>query len=147
MGNENNTKKGCTCIFTPASEIKTPSLDGWLAEAKAGEYADQCGMYLFHNGIVRRTAKKQVRQGEESAPVAGMNFSYDREKVEKAMESASTMPGIYYIRVWLNEGSLKVGDNIMLVLVGGDIRPHVIDALQTMVGKIKNSCVSEQEKY
>jgi hypothetical protein len=35
----------------------------------------------------------------------------------------------------------------MLVLVGGDIRPRVIDALQFLVGKIKNECVTEQEIY
>ena len=34
----------------------------------------------------------------------------------------------------------------MLVLVGGDIRPHVIDALQTLVGTLKNECVSERER-
>ena len=57
------------------------------------------------------------------------------------------MAGIHYIRVWLNEGELRLGDDIMLVLVGGDIRPHVIDALQTLVGTIKNECVVEQELY
>ena len=36
-------------------------------------------------------------------------------------------------------------DDIMLVLVGGDIRPHVIDALQFLVGKLKTECVSEKE--
>ena len=40
-----------------------------------------------------------------------------------------------------------MGDDIMLVLVGGDIRPHVIDALQALVGEIKNHCVVEQEVY
>ncbi|MDD7408578.1 MAG: molybdenum cofactor biosynthesis protein MoaE [Anaerovoracaceae bacterium] len=147
MENEKNTDCSCACVFTPSTELKTPSLDSLLAEAKADSSADQCGMYLFHNGVVRRTAKKQVRQGEESAPVEGMDFSYDREKVEKAMAEATKLPGIHYIRVWLNEGNLNIGDNIMLVLVGGDIRPHVIDALQSLVGEIKNNCVAETEKY
>ena len=146
MKNGKNTSS-CTCVFTPSAEIKTPSLDAWLAEAKADSSADQCGMYLFHSGTVRATAKKQVRGGETSAPVEGMDFSYDREKVEQAISAAGTMPGINYIRVWLNEGGLKIGDSIMLVLVGGDIRPHVIDALQSLVGEIKNNCVSEKEKY
>ncbi len=35
----------------------------------------------------------------------------------------------------------------MLVLIGGDIRPHVIDALQSLVGEIKNHCVTETEKF
>ena len=40
-----------------------PSLDQWLAEAKADPKAAQCGMFLTHNGVVRVTPKKQVREG------------------------------------------------------------------------------------
>ena len=54
------------------------------------------------------------------------------------------MPGIGYVRVLLNEGQLEVGDNIMLVLIGGDIRPHAVDALQSLVGELKNHCVKER---
>lgn len=124
-----------------------PSLDGWMKEAKASPEAAQCGMFLFHNGVVRETAKAQVRQSIASDAVTGMEFSYDREKVEAALAEAANLPGIYYIRVWLAEGHLSVGDDIMLVLIGGDIRPRVIDALQSLVGEIKNHCVVEQELY
>ena len=54
-------------------------------------------------------------------------------------------PGIYYIKVWLNEGELTMGDDIMYVLIGGDIRPRVVDALHYLVGRIKNECVVETE--
>lgn len=57
------------------------------------------------------------------------------------------MDGIFYIKVWLNEGELSVGDDIMYVLIAGDIRPHVVDALQYLVGRIKNECVTEIELY
>jgi molybdopterin synthase catalytic subunit len=57
------------------------------------------------------------------------------------------MEGIRIVRVWMNEGELSVGDDIMYVLVGGDIRPHVIDALQALVGEIKQHCVTETEIY
>jgi len=129
-----------------AAKPAAPSLDVWLKEAKAAPSAKNCGMYLFHNGVVRQTAKAAVREGaENTAPVRGMHFSYDAAKVEKAREAALAMPGIAYVRVWLNEGELSVGDDIMLVLVGGDIRPHVIDALQALVGEIKQHCVTETE--
>ena len=123
-----------------------PSLDAWLREARRDAAARGCGMYLFHNGIVRETAKAAVREGAENcAPVRGMHFSYDAEKVEAAKAMALAMPGIRIVRVWLNSGELAVGDDIMLVLVGGDIRPHVIDALQALVGEIKQHCVTETE--
>ena len=97
---------------------ESPSMDAWLKEAKAAESAPRCGMYLAHN---------------------------DHEKVEQAAQEALTWEGIEYVKYWLNEGTLNVGDDIMYVFIGGDIRPHVIDALQKLVGKIKNELVSEVE--
>lgn len=123
-----------------------PSMDDWLREAKEQESAPKIGMYLFHDGVVRQSPRALVRRGEGSAkPVTGMLFSYDREKLDAAITAAYELEGIYYIRVWLNEGMLNVGDDIMRVLIGGDIRPHVVEALQYLVGRIKDECVSEQE--
>ncbi len=130
------------------AKATVPSLDLWLQEAKAEHNAKDCGMYLFHNGVVRESAKAAVREGAaDTAPVKGMRFSYDAEKVARAKDAALAMPGIQVVRVWLNSGQLRVGDDIMLVLVGGDIRPHVIDALQSLVGEIKQHCVREEEVY
>ena len=125
-----------------------PSVDQWLREAKAHPDAGKVGMYLTHNGVVRSTARSQVRQGDAGAkPVAGMYFSHNREKVLSAIAEAEKMEGVYYVRVWLNEGELQVGDDIMFVLIGADIRPHAVKALETLVGKIKNECVTEKELY
>ena len=124
---------------------EVPSMDAWLKEAKAHESAGKIGMYLTHNGTVRGTAKAQVRLGQDSAPVTGMVFSYDAAKVAAAIEAAYQLDGIYYIKVWLNEGELQVGDDIMYVLIGGDIRPHVVDGLQFLVERIKTECVVETE--
>ena len=129
-------------------KLQMPSMDQWLREAKAEKDAPLCGMYLAHNGTVRQTARALVRnRAEDTAPVSGMHFAWDRDKVARALEEARALPGIYHVRLWLNEGDLALGDDIMLVLVGGDIRPRVIDALQFLVGKIKNECVVEQEIY
>ena len=125
-----------------------PSMDTWLKEAKAHESAPKIGMYLTHNGVVRETAKAKVRLGvEDTKEVKGMLFSYDQEKVDAVIEDTYKMEGIFYIRVWLNEGELQVGDDIMYVLIGGDIRPRVVDALQYLVGRVKNECVMEKEVY
>ena len=124
---------------------ESPSMDAWLQEAKHHESAPQIGMYLSHNGIVRQSAKARVRYGEDAKDVTGMAFSYDQSKVDAVLADAEKLDGIYYIRVWLNEGELKVGDDIMYVLIGGDIRPRVVDALNYLVGRIKNECVTETE--
>ena len=110
-------------------KLTPPSMDAWLLEAKRHESAPKIGMYLTHNGVVRQSARAKVRQGAEDTTIA----------------DAYKMDGIYYIKVWLNEGELSLGDDIMYVLVGGDIRPHVVDALQYLVGRIKSECVTETE--
>lgn len=127
---------------------ESPSMDLWLKEAKAHESASKIGMYLTHNGIVRQSAKASVRQGvADTRPVTGMLFSYDAAKVEAILAETYKLDGIYYVKVWLNEGELQVGDDIMYVLIGGDIRPHVVDALQYLVGRIKQECVTETELF
>ena len=123
-----------------------PDITQWLSEAKADPQSSQVGMFLVHNGVVRETPKAKVRQGiDDGTTVQGMDFSYDAAKVEAAIAETYEMEGIFYIRVWLNEGRLTVGDDIMYVLIGGDIRPHVVDALQFLVEKIKTQCVTEIE--
>ena len=125
-----------------------PDLSAWLREAKAHPDADKVGMYLTHNGVVRSTARSLVRQGDDTArPVRAMAFSCDREKAEAALAEARSLPGVYYVRVWVNEGELQVGDDIMYVLIGADIRPHAVKALETLVGRLKNECVTERELY
>ena len=115
-----------------------PGIDAWLRELKAEPESAGVGMYLSHNGIVRAFS----RDGRE---VTGMELSVDRERLSSAIEEALLMPGIAQVRTWVNEGRLEVGDDIMYVLVGGDIREHVFDALMTLVRTIKTQVVREVE--
>ena len=125
----------------------SPSIDEWLKEAKTDPAALQEGMFLAHNGVVRQTPKAKVRQGiDDGSTVKGMEFSYDAAKVDVAIAETYKMDGIFHVRVWINEGMLELGDDIMYVLIGGDIRPHVVDALQFLVEKIKSECVTEIEQ-
>ena len=74
------------------TKTTVPSMDAWIKEAKEDKSAPECGMYLFHNGIVRQSARAKVRQGDISASdVKGMVFSYDKEKVEEAVENTQNM--------------------------------------------------------
>lgn len=124
-----------------------PSIDEWLKEAKAHPNALNEGMFLVHNGVVRQTPKAMVRQGiDDGSRVRGMEFAYDAAKVEEAVGATYKLDGIFHVKVWLNEGHLEVGEDIMYVLIGGDIRPHVVDALQFLVEKIKTECVMEIEQ-
>lgn len=125
----------------------SPSMDEWLKEAKTDPTALKEGMFLVHNGVVRQTPKAKVRQGiDDGSLVTGMQFAYDAAKVDRAIAETYKLDGIFSVRVWLNDGQLELGDDIMYVLIGGDIRPHVVDALQFLVEKIKSECVTEIEQ-
>lgn len=125
---------------------ESPSMDQWLKEAKAHPKAQESGMYLVHNGVVRKTPRDKVRYGiDDGSDVRGMEFSFDGVKVAKLIDETYNMDGIFYVKVWLNKGELSLGDDIMYAMVGGDIRPNVINALEFLIGKIKKECVREIE--
>jgi len=121
------------------ADTAPPSLDAWLAEVKHDPAAADVGMYLCHNGVVRSYSR-------DGRPVSGMELSVDRTRLEEAVAAAREMEGISVVRAWVNEGHLAVGDDIMYVLVGGDIRDNVFAALQELVRSIKSGVVSELEQ-
>jgi molybdopterin synthase catalytic subunit len=115
-----------------------PQYETWLGEMKSGPDSARIGMYLMHNGVVRGT----TRNGD---PVTGMDLTYDAERLSSIVDETRARPGIFAVKVWINQGRLSVGDDIMRVLVGGDIRENVFGALQEMVRLIKTECVKERE--
>lgn len=115
-----------------------PSLDAWLADVKAGPDTAGTGMYLVHNGVVRGTSR-------DGRPVTGMNLRVDRQRLAELLDLARLMEGVTFVKAWVNEGSLGIGDDIMYVLVGGDIRDHVFEALGALVRMIKTEVVTEEE--
>ena len=93
-------------------------VDDWICDVKAQPGSAAIGMILAHRGIVRGTSRS-------GGPVHGMALSADRDRLESVLAEASTRPGVFVVRGWVNEGSLAVGDDIMKVLVAGDIRDNV----------------------
>jgi molybdopterin synthase catalytic subunit len=95
-------------------------------------------MYLVHNGVVRGTAR-------DGSPVSRMDLSYDRDRLVEVIEQVRARAGVVAVRVWVNEGMLEIGDDIMYALVAGDIRENVFGSLQELVRLIKTEVVKEWE--
>ncbi|HEY5517413.1 MAG TPA: molybdenum cofactor biosynthesis protein MoaE [Coriobacteriia bacterium] len=119
--------------------METPDVNGWIDEIKATPASAGIGMMLAHRGIVRGYS----RAGD---PVTEMTLTVDRARLEEVLAEALTWDGVVAVRAWVNEGLLSVGDDIMSVLVAGDIRDNVFGALQRLVGFIKTEVVSESER-
>jgi len=113
-------------------------IEQWINEIKRGSDFKDLGMILVHNGMVRATSK-------DGKPVKGMRLSYDRGKLSSLLDELGKRDGIVTIKVWLNEGLLKVGDDIMYALVAGKFRTSVIPVLEELVFRIKKEILSEDE--
>jgi len=113
-------------------------VEEWIKEIKRDCPPEGLGMILVHNGIVRASSK----QGQ---PVRGMKLSYDHEALGEAVRRFKQTDGIVDIRAWINEGRLKVGDDIMFVCVAGRFRKDILPVFQELIGLIKTEIVKEEE--
>ena len=98
------------------------------------------GMILCHNGVVRGTS----REGER---VSGLTLSVDREALDAILAEQRRRPGIVDILVEVREGALKVGDDIIFIVVAGDLRHHVIPVLEDTLNAIKKRVTHKTEHF
>ena len=115
-------------------------IEQWIKDIKAKSDFQDLGMILVHNGVVRATSKA-------GKPVKGMHLTYDREKLSRLLDNLKKREGIVEIKVWINEGHLKVGDDIMYACVAGKFRTTVIPVLEELVAGIKSEIVTEAEIF
>jgi len=113
-------------------------IEQWVKDIKNQCPAEMLGMILVHNGIVRATAKDGKRVG-------AMKLSCNQTKLEAIVREWKKKEGIVDIRVWINEGLLQVGDDIMNVCVAGRFRTDVLPVLQELLTIIKKEIVREEE--
>lgn len=112
-----------------------------IEKIKKHEKAENIGMIASHLGIVRGFSRKNGRD------VESVNVKYDMDALGDIIQNIKRMTGIVEVMVEVNEGDLKVGDELMFVAVGGDIRENVFAALIEAVNKIKEGAVSKQEIF
>jgi len=113
-------------------------IERWVKEIKGNSDFKDLGMILIHNGMVRATSK-------DGKAVKGMRLSYNKEKLNSLLAELSKRDGVVAVKVWINEGLLKIGDDIMYALVAGRFRTSVIPVLEELVSRIKKEIVSEEE--
>ncbi len=100
--------------------------------------AGKMGMIASHLGIVRETS----RSGD---CIQFIDVTYDSEKVRGILNDIKLLPGIIDVIIETASGRLEIGDPIMAVVVGGDIREHVFPALAKTVDRIKTEACLKHE--
>lgn len=101
--------------------------------------SSEMGMIASHRGLVRGTSRG-------GGPVRGLSIHFDRSIVDSIMESIRNRPGIVEVLADYNEGDLAIGDDVMVVLVAGDIRENVFPALVDAVNELKSKAAIKEEQ-
>ncbi|MDD5204312.1 MAG: molybdenum cofactor biosynthesis protein MoaE [Desulfobacterales bacterium] len=113
---------------------------GMIAALREHPEAGKMGMIASHLGVVRGSSR-------DGRMVTGIEVTYDRDRLGKIVDEMKRLPGIVDIRVEIREGRLEVGDEILAVAVGGDIRENVFDALIKTVDRIKAEASKKREFF
>jgi len=113
-------------------------IDEWLKDVKQRANPEDLGMIMVHNGVVRGTSKS-------GRPVQSMKLSYDQKRLNSVIPIFKQRTGVVEVKVWINSGNLKVGDNIMFLLVAGRFKTDVLPVFEELLSLIKNEIVTEEE--
>jgi molybdopterin synthase catalytic subunit len=116
------------------------NIEKMLETVKAHPESSKMGMIASHMGLVRETSLN----GDS---VKGIHVHFDGEAIGTIINDTKKLPGIVEVLVETRDGRLKVGDEIMAVVVGGDIRDHVFPALIKAVDRIKKEGSRKKEEF
>ena len=117
------------------------SMDVLIKRVKSHPNISKAGMILCHNGIVResdRSGSKKVRS---------LRVAVNREKIRDIVSWAKSQQGIVDVIVETLEGEFGIGDDLMYVVVAGDVRENVFNVMREVVEKVKQEGVSKTEIY
>ena len=102
---------------------------------------ENVGMILCHNGVVRGTSR-------DGRKVSGLKVAVDHKKLRQIIQEQKKRPGIVEILVQIDENrNLSVGDDVMLLVVAGDIRDNVIATLKDTLDAIKTTVTQKTEFF
>jgi molybdopterin synthase catalytic subunit len=102
---------------------------------------DAVGMVLCHNGVVRGTSR-------DGRPVSGLRVEVDHPRLARILKENRATAGIFDIQVEIAEGrDLDVGEDVMVLVVAGDIRETVIRTLEKTLEGIKTTVTRKTEYF
>ncbi len=117
------------------------SMGEMLEHIKKHPDFSKAGMILCHNGVVRESSR-------DGRKVRGLRVRTDREKLTQVIGEHKQRPGIVEILAEINSDTdLAVGDDVMYLIVAGDIRENVIAALSDCLSAVKSTVTQKTEFF
>ena len=115
------------------------NINRMLESIKQNPDFEKVGMVLCHNGVVRGTSR-------DGRAVKGLRVAVDHQKLAHIISEQKKIAGIVDIKVEIAENrDLAVGDDVMLLLVAGDILENVIAVLTDTLNEIKSTVTRKTE--
>ena len=109
------------------------------AMKKEPGFSQNVGMVLVHNGVVRGWSRQDYKT------VTSIEVTVDEKKVADLQREYSRKPGIYKIIIEYRSGTLQPGDDLLFIVVAGDIRENVKPVLSELLDRIKAEAVTKSE--
>jgi molybdopterin synthase catalytic subunit len=103
------------------------------------EFTDNVGMILIHNGVVRNWSRK------DKTIVKALEVTPDYAKIDALRKEFLQHEGIFDIVIEAKEGTLQPGDDLLHIVVAGDIRENVKPVLAGLLERIKAEAVAKRE--
>jgi molybdopterin synthase catalytic subunit len=103
------------------------------------DFSDNVGMILIHNGTVRSWSR------EDRSGVGAVMVSIDQQRLDELRNEFLQHDGIYDIIVEARDGTLEPGEDLLFLVVAGDIRENVKPVLANLLDRIKSEAVRKQE--
>ncbi len=116
-----------------------PNLQELVDKVKRETDPMEVGMIVCHNGVVRGTSRAGLA-------AEYLDVDVDREKWEAIVGEMRAQPGIAAVETHLFTGRRKIGDDVMLLVVAGDIRENVLPVLERLLNRLKQEAVIKFEK-
>ncbi|ADU61938.1 MAG: molybdenum cofactor biosynthesis protein MoaE [Pseudodesulfovibrio sp.] len=104
-------------------------------------FADNVGMILVHNGVVRSWSR------EDHSEVVAIEITPDFEKMEQIRREIEAREGIFRAVAHANGGMMQPGDDVLFLIVAGDIRENVKAALADLLDRVKAEAVTKREIF
>lgn len=116
-------------------------IDEMIREVKAHPDFGKAGMVLAHNGVVRESSR-------DGRGVVGLTVHVNRARLDELLAAYRSREGIVEILIKIEEETfLAVGDDVMAIVVAGDVRENVLATLEGFLNAVKAEVTSKTEHF
>ena len=102
-------------------------------------FKDNVGMILIHNGVVRNWSRK------DRSDVSALEVRPDFDRIEQLRQEYLKKKGIFDIVIKAYEGTFSPGDDLLFIIVAGDIRENIKPVLADLLDRVKAEAVTKRE--